>query len=124
MKISRVLLSLLAISFAGAAWAQKPVSYGAELIIVEDAIEALRVMPVLTADNTVIEVRVFECESCAVKIYPPETNIKFVHGKERVKTSTAAEIAKSTEAVAFINIVTKKVSSVKYHVESASGDSL
>lgn len=124
MKIPRVLLAILALSVVNVAYAEKPIFYGAELIVAEDAIEAVRVTPVVTPDNIVIEVRVFECESCAVKTYPPAKNIEFFSGKNMIGASTAATIAKNAEAVVFIDIATQKVRSVKYRVKSANGESL
>lgn len=124
MKIYTVLLTAVALGFAGGTYAQKPMTFSTNIVLTENAIEAYRVIPVVTADNTVIEVRVFECEKCKVKTYPPEPSIEFFSGKERVEATAAADISKGHDAVVFIDINSEKIRSVKYFVAPASGESL
>lgn len=121
MKIFSLVFFLIVLGLGQMANAEQPSFYGGELVLVESAVEAYRAKPVTASDNTVIEIRVSECEDCPVNTYAPANAIDFFAGEESIEATVADQISSEYTAVVLIDNTSKKVNSVYYNNRAAGG---
>lgn len=115
MKIFSLVFFLIVLGLGQMANAEQPSFYGGELVLVESAIEAYRVKPVVAPDDAVIEIRVSECEKCSFTTYTPSKTVEFFVEKERVDANVAEQVSSKYTAVVLMDRASNKVNSVHFN---------